>query len=82
MYPPSISSTRIGGIHNFLRVVKMRLKQQEKHTFIGPLDKCGLSGGKIFYCANKDFEYLTVAPEINWPGSYARLPASPSVNLK
>ncbi len=34
----------------FLRVVEIRQNPHETHTFMGPLDKCGLSGGKIFYC--------------------------------
>ena len=48
MYPTLISITRIGGILHLLRVVEIRQKPHETHTCMGPLDKCGLSGGKIF----------------------------------
>jgi hypothetical protein len=31
-------------------VVQILQNPHETDTFIGPLDKCGLSGGKFFYC--------------------------------
>ena len=36
----------------FLRVVQILPNPNETHTFMGPLDKCGLSRGKIFYCVD------------------------------
>ena len=48
----------LGVYTTFLCLVEMRLKPHEKHTFMGPLAKCGLSRDKIFLCANKDFEYF------------------------
>ncbi len=33
-----------------LRVLEMRFEPNETHSFMGLLDKCGLSGGKFFYC--------------------------------
>jgi hypothetical protein len=50
LYPQLITAHELEEYSTCLRVVEVRLEPHETHTFMGPLDKCGLSGGKIFYC--------------------------------
>ena len=43
----------LGVYPTFLRVVEILQNPHETHTFMGPLDKCGLSGGERFYCVGR-----------------------------
>ena len=42
----------------------MRLEPHETYTFMGPLDKCGLTGGKIFYCVYEKVVSMEVAHKV------------------
>ena len=43
----------LGVYPTFLRVLEILRNPHETHTFMGPLDKCGLSGGERFYCVGR-----------------------------